>query len=172
VRLADIRIEGLDRVNREYVQAHLGLSAGEEIDQVRLSRAMDRLFALDDFESVQYALRGDPEHPTLEVQMREKSASPNILRFDVGFAMGTDGNTAFALGGDYLRPWINALGGETHGHLQIGRTSSFGLSLYQPLDSLHQWFVEPGLYGARGAALGNAGGKARHRGAAVSRDQL
>jgi len=150
VRLADVRIEGLDRVNREYVQAHLGLSAGEEIDRVRLSRAMDRLFALDDFESVQYALRGDPEHPTLEVQMKEKSASPNILRFDVGFAMGTDGNTAFALGSDYLRPWINALGGETHGHLQIGRTSSFGLSLYQPLDSLHQWFVEPGLYGARG----------------------
>jgi NTE family protein len=149
VRLADIRIEGLERVNREYVESHLDLPVGEAVDQVRLSKAMDRLFALDDFESVQYALRGDPDHPTLEVQLKEKSASPNILRFDVGLSMGTDGNTAFTLGGDYLRPWINALGGETHGHLQIGRTSSFGLSLYQPLDSMHQWFVEPGLYAAR-----------------------
>ena len=149
VRLADIRIEGLERVNREYVQAHLDLAAGEDVDQLRLSRAMDRLFALDDFDSVQYALRGDPDQPTLEVQLKEKSAAPNILRFDVGFAMGTDGNPAFALVGDYLRPWINPFGGEVHGHLQIGRTSSFGLSLYQPLDSMHQWFVEPGLQAAR-----------------------
>jgi NTE family protein len=83
------------------------------------------------------------------VHLREKSASPNILRFDLGLEVGTDGNTAFSLAGDYLRPWINPLGGEVHGHLQLGRTSGFGVSLYQPLDTRHEWFIEPGLYGTR-----------------------
>lgn len=149
MQLAAIRIEGLERVNREYVEARLGLVAGDIVDQPRLARAMDHLFALDDFDTVQYVLRGDPEAPTLEVHLKEKAASPNIVHFDLGLQMGTDGNTAFVLGGDYLRPWVNALGGEVYGHAQIGRTSSIGLSLYQPVDSLHEWFVEPGLYAGR-----------------------
>jgi NTE family protein len=149
VKLAAIRIEGLERINRQYVEASLGLKAGESVDPARLSKAMDRVFALDDFESVQYALRGDPATPTLEVQLKEKAAAPNIVRFDLGLSMGTDGNTAFSLGGDYLRPWINELGGEVHGHVQIGRLSSIGVSLYQPVDPPHRWFVEPGLYAGR-----------------------
>jgi NTE family protein len=94
-------------------------------------------------------LQGDPESPTLAVHLREKSAMPNILRFDLGLEVGTDGNTAFSLSGDYLRPWINGLGGEVHGHLQFGRTTTGGVSLYQPLDARHVWFIEPGIYGAR-----------------------
>ena len=93
----------------------------------QIAQAMDRVFALDDFDSVQYELQGDPANPTLAVQLKEKSASPNILRFDLGLEVGTDGNTAFSVGGDYLRPWINPLGGEVHGHLQFGgahRTSA------------------------------------------------
>lgn len=149
VRLADVRIEGLQRVSPEYVRSYLGLETGEAVNQHQLTKAMDRLFSLDDFDSVQYELAGDPANPTLTVHLREKSASPNILRFDLGVQVGTDGNTAFSLGGDYLRPWINALGGEVHGHLQVGRTSNGGLSLYQPLDAQHLWFVEPGLYFTR-----------------------
>ncbi|HEX7375342.1 MAG TPA: patatin-like phospholipase family protein, partial [Steroidobacteraceae bacterium] len=149
VRLAEVHVEGLERVSRDYVRNYLGLQAGQEVGQKEIAEAMDRVFALDDFESVQYELQGDPDNPTLAVHLREKSAMPNILRFDLGLAVGTDGNTAFSLSGDYLRPWINPLGGEVHGHLQFGRTSSGGVSLYQPLDERHAWFVEPGVYGSR-----------------------
>ena len=149
VRLADVKVEGLQRVSPDYVRGYLGLAAGDEINQRQITRAIDRLFSLDDFDSVQYQLQGDPANPTMVVHLHEKSASPNILRFDLGVQVGTDGNTAFSLGGDYLRPWINSLGGEVHGHLQVGRTSSGGISLYQPLDARHQWFVEPGLYFSR-----------------------
>jgi NTE family protein len=149
VRLADVRIDGLERVNPEYVRDHLHLAAGEEVNQRQIAKAIDRVFALDDFESVQYELLGDPEHPVLTVHLHEKAASPDILRFDLGLEVGTDGNTAFSLSGDYLRPWVNPLGGEVHGHLQVGRTTNGGLSLYQPLDALHRWFIEPGLYASR-----------------------
>jgi NTE family protein len=149
VRLAGVKIEGLERVSQDYVRSYLGLDPGQQVGQRQVAQAMDRVFALDDFESVQYELQGDPANPTLAVQLKEKASSPNILRFDLGLEVGTDGNTAFSLGGDYLRPWINSLGGEVHGHLQLGGTSNLGLSLFQPLDDRHQWFVEPGIYAER-----------------------
>ena len=145
VTLAAVEIQGIKRVDEAYVRANLGLQAGSIVDQVDLGQAMNRLFDLDDFDSVQYALTGDPHNPNLQVNVAEKAAGPNILRFDLGLSMGTDSGNAFIIGADYLRPWINSRGGEVHGQLQFGRTSLAQLSLYQPLDTGHLWFVEPGL---------------------------
>ncbi len=45
---------------------------------------INKVFALSDFEAVGYSLSGDPERPTLDVDLHEKSWGPNILRFDLG----------------------------------------------------------------------------------------
>jgi len=144
VVLADVEIVGLQSIDEGYVRSHLDLATGQEVNQRQLSAAINRLFDLDDFESVQYSMSGDPEQPALRVDVTEKSIAPNILRFDLGVVIGTEGANAFVVSGDYLRPWINSLGGEVHGHLQVGRLSLAHLSLYQPLDAKHEWFVEPG----------------------------
>jgi NTE family protein len=83
------------------------------------------------------------------VNVTEKVSSPNILRFDLGLAASSLDSTAFVLRGDYLRPWINPLGGEVHGALQLGRTSLVEFSLYQPLDHARNWFIEPGAQATR-----------------------
>jgi NTE family protein len=149
VQLADVDVHGLARVGERYVIENLDLSAGSVVDERLLADRMNRLFALGEFERAEYALRGDAARPTLDVYLQEKSWGPNIVRFDVGLQMGTDSNTAFVLGGDYLRTWINPLGGEVHGQLYFGRTSTFELSLYQPLDARRSWFVEPGILARR-----------------------
>jgi NTE family protein len=131
------------------VQSHLGLEAGDVVDQRQLAEAVNGVFSLGDFDGVQYSLVGDPARPTLEVAVTEKSLGPNILRFDLGLAVGSAGSNAFVLSGDYLRPWINSRGGEVHGLVQFGRTSLFDLSLYQPIDVGHRWFVEPGVRASR-----------------------
>ncbi|NJD32145.1 MAG: hypothetical protein FIB04_09690 [Gammaproteobacteria bacterium] len=144
VRLAAIRIEGLERVNPDYVRETLRLQPGDEVTARTIADRISRVYALGDFETVQYSLDGAPAEPTLVVQVNEKATGPNVLRFDLGLYMGTDSNTAFALGADYRRTWINAQGGEFHGAAVIGRTSAVNLSVYQPLDVAHRWFVEPG----------------------------
>jgi len=149
VQLADVKVHGLERVQERYVLENLGLESGSVVDERQLSSQINRLFSLAEFERAEYALSGDPSQPTLEVFLREKSWGPNILRFDVGLQMGTDSNTAFVIGGDYLRTWINPLGGEIHGSLYLGRTSTAELSLYQPLDARADWFVEPGATARR-----------------------
>jgi NTE family protein len=145
VRLAAVRLEGLDRVNPDYVRETLRLQPGDVVTEKTIADRVNRVYALGDFDSVRYALEGDPAAPTLVVQAAEKSSGPNVLRFDLGLYMGTDSNTAFALGADFVRTWINSRGGELHGSAVIGRTSAIDLSLYQPLDAAHRWFVEPGV---------------------------
>lgn len=143
--LAGVTVQGAQRVNEEFVKRALDLQAGDVVNSAQISRRVTQVFALSDFESVGYALSGDPDRPTLDLQLREKSWGPNILRFDLGFHIGTDENTAFTIGGDYLRAWINDRGGEIHGSARVGRTSGLDLALNQPLDSAHRWFVEPGV---------------------------
>jgi NTE family protein len=144
VEIGAIEVAGLQRVDEAYVRLHIGLQPGDKVDERALANAMNRVFDVADFESVQYGFEGDGARPTLRVDVVEKSLGPNILRFDIGFGMGTEGGNAFVLSADYLRPWVNSLGGEVHGRVQAGRTSRAQLSLYQPLDPSHAWFIEPG----------------------------
>ena len=149
VALADISVTGLDRINESYLRAGLALDPGDVVTQEQLAQAINRVFDLGDFEGVQYTLTGDPQRPDLAVNVTEKVSGPNILRFDLGLAASTLDSTAFVLRGDYLRPWINARGGEVHGAVQFGRTSLAEVSLYQPLDGGHVWFIEPGAVALR-----------------------
>ena len=144
VLLADVTVNGLERVDETYVRTSLELQAGSVVNEKQLATAMNRVFDLGDFDGVQYTLTGDPQNPLLTVNVSEKASGPNILRFDLGLAASTLDSTAFVLSADYLRPWINARGGELHGVLQLGRTSLGQLSVYQPLDQRQRWFLEPG----------------------------
>jgi NTE family protein len=107
------------------------------------------VYALGDFDTVRYALSGPPDAPTLDVIVAEKATGPNEIRFDMGLYMGTDTSTAFTIGGDFLRTWINSRGGELHAAASLGHTTGMSLSVYQPLDLAHRWFIEPGVTAQR-----------------------
>jgi NTE family protein len=145
VQLAVVEVTGHERVNPQYVRDVLALEPGDTVTERQLAGRVNDLYALSDFDWVRYALHGDPLAPSLEIELREKATGANTLRFDLGFYIGTDENTAFTIGGNYQRTWINDRGGEMHGAMQLGRTSGIDASLYQPLDRRHEWFVEPGL---------------------------
>jgi len=145
IALAGVTVQGAQRVNEDFVRLTLGLQAGDVVDSAQVATRVNNVFALSDFEAVGYNLTGDPARPTLDLELREKSWGPNIVRFDLGFHIGTDENTAFTIGGDFLRAWINQRGGEILGSARIGRTTGLDLALNQPLDAAQRWFVEPGL---------------------------
>jgi NTE family protein len=149
VTVAQVNIVGAERANPEFVRQTFGIEAGDSVDNRRIGERATAVFALSDFERVAYTLSGEGEQPALNLHLTEKSWGPNILRFDLGFHIGTDANTAFMIGGDYLRTWINPLGGELHGSWRFGRTSGLDASFYQPLDGAHRWFIEPGAVGQR-----------------------
>ena len=149
VTLAAVNMNGLERANPEFIRQTFGLQAGDVVDARQIANRATAVFGLSDFERVAYTLSGDPTQSTLDLHLQEKSWGPHILRFDLGLHIGTDANTAFTIGGSYLQTWINDRGGELYGSLRLGRTSGLEASLYQPLDTAHRWFVEPGLMAQR-----------------------
>lgn len=145
VTLAGVNLHGLERADPRFIRQTLGLQAGDAVDPRKIAERATAVYALSDFERVAHTLSGDSVRPTLDLHLQEKSWGPHIWRFDLGMHVGTDTNTAFTLGGDYLQTWVNDRGGELRGSLRLGRTSGLAGSLYQPVDPSHRWFVEPGV---------------------------
>lgn len=145
-RLADVRVQGLDRVNPEYVRAQLkNVAPGAEVDTAAIVADTSRIFALGDFERVEYRLTGPRDAQVLEIRPIEKSWGPDFVRFDLGLAANGDGILQALLRADHTRTWLNARGGQWSSGAQIGFQTLFETELYQPLDVRQRFFVRPQL---------------------------
>jgi NTE family protein len=148
-RLADVRYMGLQRVNPDYLETRAKVKAGDTVDTAKISAEAQRISALQDFESVEYRLTGDPENPTLEWWPQEKRWGPNYVEFDLGLYGSEDGDLGFVVYAKHSRTWLNSLGGEWRNEIQLGYFNNLSTSLYQPLDVAQRYFVEPKLFYAR-----------------------
>jgi NTE family protein len=142
-RLADVRFEGLKRVNPEFLAGIDRIKTGDVVNTDSISKEAQRLSALQDFDSVGYRLDGDPQAPVLTWLPREKSWGPNYLKLDLGAYASEGGDLSFTLYGRHTRTWLNSGGGEWRNEVQIGSETRLGTSFMQPLDMPHRFFVDP-----------------------------
>ena len=144
-RLADVRYEGLTRVNPEYLKERAQIHPGDTVDTADISREAQRISALQEFESVEYRLTGDSAEPTLEWFPREKRWGPEYLKFDLGMYASEGGDLAFVIYGKHTRTWLNEFGAEWRNEVQLGYENLLITSFYQPLETAQRFFVEPQL---------------------------
>jgi NTE family protein len=148
IRVADVQFRGLKYVNPEYLRTLVKVQAGDTVDIAAISRDAARLAVLDDLDSVEYRFEGNPDSPVLVWEPREKQIGPDVLRPSLGIYAGGSGELRFELEVQYVRRWLNRYGGQWRNRVQLGTSSLFATSLYQPLDTSQIFFVEPGgLYG-------------------------
>ena len=105
--------------------------------------------ALQEFESVEYRLTGDPDNPTLEWWPQEKRWGPNYLKFDLGLYGSEGGDLGFVVYAKHTRTGLNSLGAEWRNQVQLGYFNNLSTSFYQPLDVAQRFFVEPKLFWTR-----------------------
>ena len=148
-RLADVKYMGLQRVNPDYLASRADLKAGDTVDTAKISAEAQRISALQDFESVEYRLTGDPQNPTLEWWPQEKRWGPNYVEFDLGLYGSEDGDLGFVVYGKHSRTWLNSLGAEWRNEIQLGYYNNLSTSFYQPLDVAQRFFAEPKLFFVR-----------------------
>ena len=148
-RLAGVRYEGLERVNPAYLEQQAQVRAGDTVDTAEISEEARRMSALNDFDSIEYRLEGDPANPTLVWMPREKRIGPDYLKFDLGMYASEGGDIAFALYGKHYRTWLNSRGAEWRNEVQLGSENLLATSLHQPLDVAQRYFVEPRLMWSR-----------------------
>ncbi len=144
IRLADVKVLGLERVNPVYVQDQLKyVGPGVEVTRAQVIADTGRVFALGDFERVAYRLAGPPAAQVLEITPVEKSWGPDFVRFDLGLAADNGGALDAVLRAEHTRTWLNARGGEWRNAIQLGEQWLLDTSLYQPIDVRQRFFVEP-----------------------------
>jgi NTE family protein len=146
VQLADVRVSGLQQVNPEYVTVQLeNLHPGASVTARQISEDTDRIYALGDFERVEYEITGPKDEKVIEIIPVEKSWGPNILHFDFGFYAEGSGDLLAILRGEHKRLWLNQLGGHWNNVVQVGRQTLVSTDIYQPLDVQHRYFVRPAI---------------------------
>jgi NTE family protein len=148
-KIADIRFEGLDHVNPDYLQTITTIRPGEDADINAISEDAGRMSALNDLESVGYRLEGDPNAATLVWLPQEISIGSNVLGPSIGLFADGGGDLKFLVGVQHVRNWLNDRGGQWRNNLQVGSETLISTSLYQPFDVPQQYFVEPRLFWSR-----------------------
>ena len=144
IRVADVQFRGLKYVNPEYLRTLVRVKAGDTVDITAISRDAARLAVLDDLDSVEYRFEGDPDNPVLVWEPREKQIGPDVLRPSLGIYAGGSGELRFELEVQYVRRWLNRYGAQWRNRVQLGTSSLFETSFYQPLQTSQMFFVEPG----------------------------
>jgi NTE family protein len=104
---------------------------------------IERIYALGDFQRVDYDVTGPPDARVLEITPVEKEWGPNFLRFDLGLAAYEAGDIFAIMRAEHDRTWMNSLGGRWHNAAQVGRQALIRSDFYQPLDTNQRFFVQP-----------------------------
>jgi NTE family protein len=142
--LAAIEVVGTERVNPAYVESQLrNLAPGTTATVDEIAGDTQSIYALGDFERVQYQLTGPADARTLVLRVREKSWGPNFLGFDYGVSTGSSTDLQAILRLDHERTWLNRRGGRWHNGIQFGRQAFVTTDFYQPLDVEQRFFVQP-----------------------------
>jgi NTE family protein len=142
-RLADVRVEGLHYVNPEYLRTLTTVKSGDTVAIDAISADARHMAALDEIDSVSYRLEGDPGAATLVWLPTETSIGRAFLSPNFGIYADGGGDLKFQLSTQYVRRWMNDLGGQWRVQADLGYESALATSFYQPLDVAQRYFVEP-----------------------------
>jgi NTE family protein len=144
IQVAEVRVAGLDRVNPDYVRAEvIATQPGTEVNPAVIAADASRIYALGDFQKVEYSVTDTPVYPTIEFRATEKSWGPDFLKFDMGLGFTAGGEFSFALLAAHTRTWLNSLGGQWKNTAQVGQDLVLRTGIYQPLEVRQRVFLEP-----------------------------
>lgn len=136
-----VRVEtrGLKRVNPLSVEAVFSEALQGRSDREAVNAAVDALYAMDDFRQVSVRRERVEGRDDIVIEPREKDWGPDYLRF--GLALSTDlaGESAFTIGTEYRRTWLNRRGLEWRNLATVGQLTSLRSELVQPIDVARRW---------------------------------
>jgi NTE family protein len=140
--LAEVRLEGTERVHPEVVRATMNLRPGRPYDPAVAEGDMKRLYATGDFEGVSYHLDPVPGvGDVLTVRLDEKDWGPQYLRFGLGLSNDFRGDASFQLTAAHRWTWLNAFGAEWRNELRLGRENGLRTEFHQPLGPSQRVFA-------------------------------
>jgi len=125
------------------IAATMADAIGKPLDQQVMKKQLSSLYALDLFESIDYAVIRDQDRTGLEMKLRRKSWGPNYVRFGLNLEDDFEGNSRYNAAARFVMTELNSLGAEWVTELQIGESPHLSSEFYQPLTLASRYFVAP-----------------------------
>jgi len=149
IKIDFIEVESPVRVSPKAIKGRIKTKVGAPLDLKILEQDLTRIYAMEDFEAVNFKIVERDDEKGLLIDTKEKEWGPNYLRFGLNLLADSDGNSEFTLLTDYRMTQINSLGGEWKNVLEIGRTTGIFSEFHQPLDVQNYFFISPQIAAAR-----------------------
>jgi len=136
-------IEGSRRVDDRIIRAKVETRPGTSLDREELRRDVDRVYGLDDFQSVTFAINDVEGWHDLVLKAQDKPWGPTYVRLGIHLEHDLKGNSSYELILNANRTRLNRLGGEWRTDVRFGRNLGVVSEFYQPLDFRGHFFVAP-----------------------------
>jgi hypothetical protein len=104
------------------------VKAGDTVDTAEISAEAQRMSALQDFESVEYAHRRPAEPDAGMVAAGKGATGPTTSKFDLGVYGSEGGDLGFVVYAKHTRTWLNSLGAEWRNEVQLGYYNNLSTS--------------------------------------------
>lgn len=140
-----IEYDNQSKVDLTIIEEHFPVEIGDILTKEQLESAIDSVYALDKFESVNAEFVDFPAGRTLVLSTKAKSWGPNYLKFGFDWQGDFSKISMFSIDAAYLLTDISNNGGQWKNELSIGWESSIATDFYQPLDQHQRFFMRSRL---------------------------
>lgn len=136
----EIEYQNHSQISTFVINEKLAITLGEVVTKEQLQSAIDRVYALNEFERVDAEFVDSPNGRKLIVTLNEKSWGPDYLHF--GFNLQTDFSyrSIVALDLAYSQNDITRYGGKWLNEVKIGWETTLASEFYQPLEKSQRYF--------------------------------
>ena len=142
LKIDEIEIVGLQRVNPAMVERHLKVANGDALQAEAIDKDVLRIYGDGYYQTVDYQLLRQRERNVLRILPVEKDWGPDYLRFALNLEADTSRGSNWAIRGAYQKTLLNSLGAEFLATAQVGDSSLASVDFYQPLDPAQHFFVQ------------------------------
>ncbi|MCW8833029.1 MAG: patatin-like phospholipase family protein [Colwellia sp.] len=127
-------------VSEVIIKEKFAIKEGDVVTKEALDAAINRVYAINEFEHVDAEFIDLPEGRQLILMTEKKSWGPDYLHF--GFSLQSDFNfkSILALDVAYINNDITPNGGEWRNEAKLGWESSIATEFYQPIDKSQYFF--------------------------------
>jgi NTE family protein len=142
-----VRLDNRSTIRDSIIESRIGrIPLDAPLDPAALEAAVGRVYGLQLFQSVRYAVvRDGTDTAGIEMRVDERAWGPSYLQMGLHYASSSAADTIFSLALSYLRTGINDRGGEWRASLALGDEPEVRADFYQPLGPKGVFFVEPQL---------------------------
>ena len=134
-----VSTDGLRRVNPDSVRAVFNEALGGETDGEAVNRAVNALYATDDFRQVSVRRERVEGRDDIVIEPKEKDWGPDYLQFGLSLSTDLAGESGFTIGSEYRRTWLNRRGLEWRSLVSLGDVTGLRSELVQPVDIGRRW---------------------------------